>query len=78
MLSKLTFYLFLVGFAVSQLPEDDLVTATIPGYPHDIYSGSIYYIQGILMLGLLEPKNQSTMFFSNRRKILLRILLLFG
>ncbi len=44
MLKKLIFTLILSSIVMSQLPEDDLVTATFPNYTHDIYSGIGSYI----------------------------------
>lgn len=42
MSKTLSVLLLLASLALmaQSLPEDDLVTTSIPGYPHDIYSGT--------------------------------------
>lgn len=44
MIKKLLFTLILFTNIMTQLPEDDEVTATFPDYNHKIYSGNFFYI----------------------------------
>lgn len=78
MLNKCILILLLSATVITQLPEDDLVTATFPNYTHNIYSGNTTYIQAIWTSESFKPKSPFTMYYCSLKIMWLRIPLLYG